>query len=98
MSKGRFQLSETAAAKLEKEIEFSRDRYGARHGAGYKRDLLQAVRKISLNPKIYAERPEIGAGIRCVRFKGNYIVYQLTKDERGIIVLNFPGVREDDRL
>ena len=96
--KPRYQLTETAARKLDREIERSRDTWGARHAKKYKRDLMTMVRKISLDPMIYAERPEIGEGIRCVRFKGNYIVYQLNTEGDGIIVLNFPAIREQNKL
>ncbi|MET0155554.1 MAG: type II toxin-antitoxin system RelE/ParE family toxin [Rickettsiales bacterium] len=94
MSK-KYRITATAARKLDFEIGLSRDRYGARHAAAYKAGLLAAVRKISQNPKICVERPEIGKGVRCARFKGNYIVYRLSEDGAEVIVLNFPGVREE---
>lgn len=94
----RYQLTETAARKLEREITYSRQRWGVEHAREYKRDLMQKVRQISASPTMYAERPEIGVGIRCVRFKGNYIVYRLNEQEDGIIVLNFPAIRESKKL
>ena len=98
MNKGIFQLTETAAKKLRAEIKYSRSRWGANHAKQYRRDLLAAVRKISKDPTIYQERPEIGQGIRCVRFKGNYIVYELNEQGNGIIVLNFPATSEENML
>ena len=88
----------TAARKLEQEIKRSRDTWGVKHAQKYKQDLMELVRKISINPKLYAEKPEIGHGIRCVRFKGNYIVYELNEDQNGIIVLNFLSIHEPNRL
>ena len=98
MTKYRYQLSETAAQKLEHEIAHSRREWGAKHANKYRRDLLAVVRKISKSPTLFAERPEIGKGVRCVRFKGNYIVYRLNKNKDGIIVLNFPGVSQSNKL
>lgn len=98
MSKYHYQLSETAAKKLEHEIAYSRKQWGAKHAAQYRRELLAVVRKISQSPTLFAERPEIGKGIRCVRFKGNYIVYQLNENKDGIIVLNFPSVTQADKI
>ena len=90
----KYRLTKTAALKLDAEIGLSRDRYGTSHAQDYKDGLLATIRKITQNPKIYAERPEVGKGVRCVRFKGNYVVYRLSQDEKEVIVLNFPGVRE----
>ena len=98
MTEYRYQLSETAAKKLEHEIAYSRKKWGAKHAAQYRRELLAVVRKISQSPTLFAERPEIGPGIRCVRFKGNYIVYQLNENEDGIIVLNFPSVNQSSKI
>lgn len=98
MSKYRYQLSETAAKKLEHEIAYSRKKWGAKHAAQYRRELLALVRKISQSPTLFAERPEIGKGICCVRFKGNYIIYQLSEKKNGIIVLNFPSVNQTDKI
>lgn len=94
----RYQLTKTAARKLEAEIKRSRDTWGVKHAQKYKQDLMELVRNISIHPKLYAERPEIGKGIRCVRFKGNYIIYELNKDKNGIVVLNFPSIHEQNKL
>ena len=94
MTKYRYQLSETATRKLEHEIAYSRKKWGVNHANKYRRDLLAVVRKISKSPTLLAERPEIGKGIRCARFKGNYIVYRLNENKDGIIVLNFPSVNQ----
>ncbi len=98
MTKYSYQLSETAAQKLENEIAHSRLKWGTEHANKYRRDLLAMVRKISKSPTLFVERPEIGKGIRCIRFKGNYIVYRLNKNKDGIIVLNFPGISQSKML
>ena len=93
-----YRLTETAAKKLEQEIRYSKRKWGLSHAKKYKHDLMTLVKKIALTPKLYPEKPEIGEGIRCVRFKGNYIVYEINEQENSILILNFPSIYDEDIL
>ena len=87
-----YQLTQTALLQLEKEIRYSKSRWGTKHASQYRRDLLAFVRNLAENPKHYPEKPDLGKGMRCARFKGNYVVYRLSEDETRIIITNFPSI------
>jgi|688.fasta_scaffold2396612_1 plasmid stabilization system protein ParE len=87
-----FVLTKEALDELDKEIAYSKQRWGVAKASLYRRELLALVRKISENPEGYAENPLYGSGFRTVRFKGNRIVYTLNKKDKTVIILGFPSI------
>ena len=89
---GKYQLSATALRTLEKEIEYSKAKWGKAHANKYRKELFATIRKLAKMPTLHAEQPDLGKGIRRVRFKGNYIIYRPNDIGDGIIVTNLPSV------
>ncbi len=85
-------FTEEAKAELDHEIAYSKERWGARQAAVYKRELLERVRKIVRNPTLYPLNPDLGDGLRSVRHKGNYIIYALDEENKVVLVVGFPSI------
>jgi plasmid stabilization system protein ParE len=66
----RYQFMREAPEELDREIAHSERSWGKAHAGAYRRELPAVVRKIAQNPKIYAEKPDLGEGLRSVRHKG----------------------------
>jgi plasmid stabilization system protein ParE len=94
---GKYQLSATAIRTLDHEIAYSKRKWGTAHAEQYRRELMETIRKLADNPYLHPEKSELGEGIRCVRFKGNYIVYRLNKHGDGIIITNLPSIYRKTR-
>ena len=90
----RYTILPAAQAELEREIAYSRKHWGKNHASRYRRNLMRLVREISKKPTLYAVKAELGEGIRCVRYKGNYIIYRFDEDKREIIISGFPSVHK----
>ncbi len=85
-------LTEEAKAELDREIAYSKERWGAKHATVYKRELLERVRRIVRNPMLYPLNPALGDGLRSVRHKGNYIIYAFDEDNEAVLVVGFPSI------
>ncbi len=88
----RFVFTQEALQELDREIAYSKQRWGIQKASLYRRELLALVRKIAENPEGYAENPLYGPSLRTVRFKGNRIVYTLNKKDKTVIILGFPSI------
>ena len=84
-------LTDESKAELDHEIAYSKERWGARQAAAYKRELLERVRKIVRNPMLYPLNPDLGDGLRSVRHKGNYIIYALDEEKKLVLIVSFPS-------
>lgn len=90
----RFVVTKEALEELDREIAYSKQRWGVQKASVYRKELLALVRKISENPEGYAENPLYGPSLRTVRFKGNRIVYTLNKKDKTLIILGFPSIHK----
>jgi len=87
-----YRLSASAERELEREIDYSIERWGKKHAKLYRDGLLSVVKSIVSNPFLYPERLEIGVGYRVVRYKGNYIIYSVNEEEKYIEIIAFPSI------
>lgn len=85
-------LTEEARVELDHEIAYSKQRWGTTQATFYKRELLEQVRKIVRNPLLYAPHPDLGDGLRSVRYKGNYIIYALDEEKKVVLIVGFPSI------
>jgi plasmid stabilization system protein ParE len=88
----RFALTPNAQRQLEHEIAYSRKKWGTAHASQYRRELMKRVRAIAKNPKLYTINPELGENIRSVRYKGNYIIYEIDEPQKLVVIAGFPSV------
>ncbi len=88
----KYRLSSSAERELEWEISYSAERWGKKHARLYRQGLLAVIKYIAANPNAYPERPELGENYRLVRYKGNYIIYSVNKEEGYIDIIAFPSV------
>jgi plasmid stabilization system protein ParE len=88
----RFRLTSSAARELEHEIAYSAAHWGRKHASAYRLGLMVIIKHIAAHPFATPERPELGAGYRLVRYKGNYIVYCVNEAESMVEIMAFPSV------
>lgn len=88
----RYVLLPEAAEELDHEIAHSRRNWGAAHASKYRLELMQRVRNIAKNPKLYAINPDFGEELRSVQHKGNHIVYTIDEAKRQVIIIGFPSI------
>jgi plasmid stabilization system protein ParE len=88
----RYVILPRAIKQLEHEIAYSQRKWGKLHASQYRQEIMQQVRKIAQQPSIYAVKPEFGADVRAVRYKGNHIVYQIDESKKLMLIAGFPSI------
>jgi plasmid stabilization system protein ParE len=93
----RIDFTPEAKQELAHELSYSRRHWGSKHAADYRRAITSLIRQIAENPLRHAIKPTYGAGVRTLRYKGNYIVYRVIEAEKIVQIIGFPAVSRDVR-
>jgi plasmid stabilization system protein ParE len=88
----RYIILPEAAEELDHEIAHSRRNWGAVHASQYRRELMQRVRNIAKNPKLYPINPDFGEELRSVQHKGNRIIYRIDESKKCVVFVGFPSI------
>ena len=88
-------LTPHATEQLEREMAWSRRRWGRRHQRSFRRDLVARLGALAANPYAHPVRADLEAEVRIARHGGLLIAYLVDAAARRVVVVAFPNVHRE---